>query len=47
MPRRLNFDEKTGQVLPKEENLLQYFLEDVEKQKKWNKSKEKKNNEIQ
>ena len=27
MPQPLNFDERTGQVLPKEENLLQYYLE--------------------
>ena len=30
-PQPFNYDERTCQVLPKEENLLQYFLEDAEK----------------
>ena len=30
-PQPLNYNERTCQVLPKEENLLQYYLEDAEK----------------
>ena len=30
-PQPLNYDKRTCQVLPKEQNLLQYYLEDAEK----------------